>query len=124
MATTRSNALGCGSLSSWIRMVRFSMTVGALLVYRFALRDAPTCSVPKREMVNKNQRLLRRERVLRRVLLRRDLADLRLALHRALDGELGRLVVELVDLVVVRGLPVDEHAADDHQVVGLAGGDD
>jgi serine/threonine-protein kinase len=67
---------------------------------------------------------LRRERVFRRVLLRQNLVDFRLVFHGSLDGELGGLVVVLVNLAVVLGLPVDEHAADDDQVIdlGLADG--
>ena len=41
---------------------------------------------------------------------------------RAMD-ELGRVVVVLEDLLVVVGLPVDEDAADDHQVFALVLGD-
>ena len=36
-----------------------------------------------------------------------------------LDGQLGGLVVVLVDLGVVLGVPVDEDAADDDEVLGL-----
>ena len=46
-------------------------------------------------------------------------ARCRQVLHGPLDRELGRLVVVLEDLGVVLGLGVDEHAADDDQVVGL-----
>ena len=48
-----------------------------------------------------------------------DLVDLRLVLHGPLDGQLGGVVVVLVDLGVVLGFPVDEDAADDDEVVGL-----
>src|SRR6186997_2537817 len=47
-----------------------------------------------------------------------------LAGHRAGDGFLRRLVVVIEDLLVVRGLPVDEHAHQDAQVVGLVARDD
>ena len=63
--------------------------------------------------------LLRRERVLRGVLLGRDLLDLRLALHGAGDRELRGFVVVLVNLVVIFGVLVNEDAADNHQVLGV-----
>src|SRR5579872_5164330 len=63
---------------------------------------------------------LGRERVFRRVALAGDLIDLRLALHGAGDGQLGRLVVVLVDFDVILGHPVDEHAADDDKLLRLA----
>src|SRR5258708_36517382 len=62
------------------------------------------------------------------ILLGQNLIDLRLAFHGPLDRQLGGLVVVLVNLIVILGLPVDEYAADDHQVFGVglgnnAGGD-
>ena len=46
-------------------------------------------------------------------------AGVRLAGDGALDSLLGRLIVELLDLLVVFRLPVDEDADADEQVVGL-----
>src|SRR5689334_1691162 len=53
---------------------------------------------------------LRRERMLDLVALGDDLGDLRLARNGTRDGFLGGLVVVLLDLLVVGGVPVDEHA--------------
>src|SRR6478672_13499341 len=43
----------------------------------------------------------------------------RLALHGAGDGLLGGFIVELIDLFVVLGFPVDEDAADDDEIFAL-----
>src|SRR5262245_24102122 len=67
---------------------------------------------PFRILVSREKSLLRRERVLL-ALAGGDFRHRRLALHRAGDGQLGGVVVVLVDLRVVLGFPVDEHAADD-----------
>src|SRR4051812_12121908 len=117
MATTRSKTLGCGSLSSWMRILRLSLMGPAAVGGRTQARRASEGSLAGASGL---EALLRRERVLGGVLLRQDLLDLRLVLHGALDGQLGRLVVELVDLVVVLGLGVDEHAAHADQVVRRA----
>src|SRR5436190_21626478 len=107
MATTRSNTLGSGSVSSWTRMVAFSdMTEPGS---RKPRDGGPGAPVPNS---------LRAERVLGRVLLGGDLVDLGEALHGVLDGHLGGLVVVLVDLGVVLRVPVDEHPADDHVLFG------
>ena len=59
------------------------------------------------------------ERMLHVVALLDDLGGLRLALDGARDGFLGRLIVVLLDLLVVVGFPMDEHADRDEQVIGL-----
>ena len=59
------------------------------------------------------------ERMPRALVLLQHLVDGRLAFERPGDRFLHRLVVELVDLLVVLGLPVDEHAHQDAEVVGL-----
>src|SRR5262245_48768061 len=69
------------------------------------------------------RRLLRRERVLDGLPLRLHVLGPRLAGNGALDGFLRRLVIEGVDLVVVRGFPVDEHANGDEDIVRLVRGD-
>src|SRR5258708_19649348 len=97
MATTRSKTLGCGSLSSWIKIVRLS-----------------TMIVRSPRRVYQGRLLV--EWVLQGVLARQDLIDLGLAAHRPLDGELGRLVVVLVDLVVILRLPLDEDAPHNDQI--------
>ena len=58
----------------------------------------------------------------RPVLLGDHLGRSRIVGHGPLDRLLGGLVVVLLDLGVVLGQPVDEDATDDHQVVGLVGG--
>jgi len=47
-----------------------------------------------------------------------------LAGHGVGDGHLGGFVIELIDLLVVLGFPVDENAADDDEVFGLVLGND
>ena len=64
------------------------------------------------------------ERMARRLGRIGDRAHARLALQRARDRLLGRLVVVVEDLLVVRGFPVDEDADDDAEVVDVALGDD
>lgn len=61
---------------------------------------------------------------MRRFLLGDDLVDLRLIAHGTLDGQFRGFVVVLVDLAVVGRVPVNEHAADDHILVGLVLGND
>src|SRR4051812_48464794 len=61
--------------------------------------------------------LLRRERMLLS-LTRRHFFDFRLALHRARDRKLGRLVVVLINLGVILRVPVDEDAAYDDKAIG------
>src|SRR5262245_17287632 len=61
--------------------------------------------------------------MVRGVLLRGDFGGLRLALDGAGDGFLGGAVVEVLDLLVVLGFPVNEHAYGDIKIVGLVGGD-
>ena len=58
-----------------------------------------------------------------RVLLRSDLGGLRLALDGAGKGFLGGAIVEILNLLVVLGFPMDEHANGDKEIVGLVGGD-
>ena len=43
----------------------------------------------------------------------------RIALHRAGDGFLRGLIVEVLDLLVVVGVPMDEDADADEEIVGL-----
>ena len=62
---------------------------------------------------------LGRERMLDLVALGDHLGDLRLALDGARDRFLGGPVVVVLDLLVVGGFPVDEHADADEQIVGL-----
>ena len=62
--------------------------------------------------------------MLRRLRAREDVAHGRLAAERARDRFLRRLIVVVVDLLVVGRFPVDEHADEDAQVVGLVFGDD
>ena len=59
------------------------------------------------------------ERMLGGVALGDDLLRVRLAGDGALDRFLGRVVVVLLDLLVVLGFPMDEHADADEQVVGF-----
>src|SRR5262245_11343906 len=61
--------------------------------------------------------------MVRGVLLRGDFGGLRLALDGAGDGFLGGAIVEVLDLLVVLGFPVNEHADGDIEIVGLVGGD-
>src|SRR5436305_11285703 len=123
MATTRSKTLGCASVSSCTRILRFSDMAAVPGGGRGSREGAKTqrkrrksflsslCAfAPLREPLLLVGGSLRRERVLDRVLLRRDLLDLRLAPHRPRDGLLRRRVVEIVDLGVVLGGLVDEHA--------------
>src|SRR5579871_3550549 len=51
--------------------------------------------------------------------LRHHFSRARLAADSALDGLARRLIVELLDLLVVLGLPVNEDADADEQIVGL-----
>src|SRR2546421_11236988 len=62
-------------------------------------------------------RSLGRERMLGGVLLGEDLLDLGLALHGALNGQLGGLVVVLVNLGVVLRHPVDEDTTNNDEVL-------
>src|SRR5690349_4314320 len=121
MATTRSNTLGRGSVSSWMRMLRLSTILAPAFgrIVSAKTGGPPTGGGPPRELP-----LFRRERVLRCVLLGENFFNLRLVLHGPLDGKLGGVVVVLVNLAVVLGLPVDEHAADDHEVIDLVLGND
>src|SRR5687768_14534831 len=64
-----------------------------------------------------------RERMFRAVPLLGRLGRRRLALYGTLDGFLRRLVVVLLDLGVVRSVPMDEHAHADEDVVRFAGRD-
>lgn len=57
--------------------------------------------------------------MLRSILLGQHFARTRLVLHGPGDRQLGRIVVVLVDQLVIGGIPVDEHAADDAEVLGL-----
>src|SRR4051794_13209856 len=59
------------------------------------------------------------ERVGGGLLLFHDVGGARLAVDGALDRFLGRAVVEFLDLLVVLGLPVDEHTDADEQVFGF-----
>ncbi len=52
----------------------------------------------------------------RRALLGEHLGSTGLTLHRAGDRELGGLVVVFEDLLVVSGIPLNEHAADNYEV--------
>ena len=61
--------------------------------------------------------------MVRGVLLRGDFGRLRLALDGAGEGFLGGAIVEVLDLLVVLGFPVNEHADGDKEIVGLVGGD-
>src|SRR3954469_22418762 len=61
-----------------------------------------------------------RKRVPRSLVLLQHLVDRRLVLKGALQRLLGGLVVEVVDLLVALGLPVDEDAHQDTEIVGLA----
>src|SRR5215831_6421107 len=70
-------------------------------------------------MVLVAQGLLRLEWMRRRTLLGDDLRGSGLAAYRALDRLLHSRVVVVLDLLVVRGQPVNEHANADEQVVGL-----
>jgi hypothetical protein len=65
-----------------------------------------------------------RKRMVGGILLRRDLGGLRLAFDGAGEGFLGGAIVEVLDLLVVLGFPVDEHANGDEEIVGLVGRDD
>ena len=56
------------------------------------------------------------------VLLGQDLVHRRRAGDGALDGLLGGLVVVLLDLGIVLGLPVNEHADANVQIVGFGRG--
>src|SRR5262249_6992637 len=64
------------------------------------------------------------ERVMDLVLLRGDGGRLGLALHGASDGFLIGAIVEVLDLLVVLGFPVDEHADRNEQIIGLVRRDD
>jgi hypothetical protein len=60
----------------------------------------------------------------RGLVLLKHLVHSRLTLECPGDGLLHRLVIVLIDLLVVLGLPVDEHTHQDAEVVGLGLGDD
>src|SRR4029077_4518793 len=62
------------------------------------------------------------KRMMSRVLLRGDLGGSWLTLHGASDGFLGGAIVEVLDLLVVLGFPVNEHADGDVEIVRLVGG--
>src|SRR4029079_14585920 len=64
------------------------------------------------------------ERVVSGILLRRDLGGLRLAFDGAGEGFLGGAIVEVLDLLVVLGFPMDEYANGDEEIVGLVRRDD
>src|SRR5437763_1761652 len=64
------------------------------------------------------------EGVFGRVLLLENFIDFRFAAHGPLDGELGGLVVVLVNLFFAFRFPVDENAADDNEIFGLVLGND
>src|SRR4029079_17726572 len=64
------------------------------------------------------------ERVVSGILLRCDLGGLRLAFDGAGEGFLGGAIVEVLDLLVVLGFPMDEHANGDEEIVGLVRRDD
>src|SRR6185503_11737102 len=63
------------------------------------------------------------ERVVRLVLRRGHGGRLRLALDGARDGFLDCAIVEVLDLLVVLGFPMDEYTDGDKQIVGLVRGD-
>src|ERR1051325_2572668 len=63
------------------------------------------------------------ERVVCCVFLRSNLRGLRLAFDGAGEGFLGGAIVEVLDLLVVLGFPMDEHANGDEEIVGLVGRD-
>ncbi len=65
----------------------------------------------------------RGERVVGGILLRGNLRGLGLALDGARERFLGGTIVEVLDLLVVLGFPMDEHADGDEEIVGLVGGD-
>ena len=64
------------------------------------------------------------ERVVGSVFLRGDLGGLRLAFDGAGEGFLRGAIVKVLDLLVVLGFPMDEHADGDEEIVGLVGRDD
>src|SRR5688500_7234133 len=107
MATTRSKTLGCGSESSWMRILRLSMAPSLAAIRASGGRQplfrrcAPLRAQRRNRGLTPPARqlrggLLRRERVLGGVLLRGDLGRGRQALHRVGDGHLGGVVVVLV----------------------------
>src|SRR4051812_5590807 len=70
------------------------------------------------------RRLEPAERMCCFILARDDLVDTGLAAHRVLECFLRGLVVVVVDLLVVLGVPMDEHAANAYEVFGLLFRDD
>src|SRR4030095_1410567 len=61
------------------------------------------------------------EGVVSGILFRRDLRGLRLAFHGPGEGFLGGAIVEVLDLLIILGFPMDEHANGDEEIVGLVG---
>src|ERR1019366_9866929 len=64
--------------------------------------------------------LIRRERMFRDIALRGDIGGSWLAVDGARDRLLGGLIVEVLNLLVVLGVPMDEHADANEQIVGFA----
>jgi hypothetical protein len=58
----------------------------------------------------------------RYIALRNDIGGCRLTVHGARDRFLRGLIVEVLDLLVVVGVPMDEHAHTDEQIVRFLDG--
>src|SRR5580700_3624544 len=87
-------------------------------VRRPASGSSPVCAAKSLALGAAGERVTRVRRV------REDLVDARLTAQGAGDRGLHGLVVPVVDLLVVLGLPMDEDADDDAQIVDLVLGDD
>jgi len=61
--------------------------------------------------------------LLRDIALGDDMGGCRLAVDRPRDGLFRGLIVEVLNLLVVLGVPMDEHADANEQIVGFAHGD-
>src|SRR5258708_7715524 len=99
-------------------------------ILRLSTRRSQTCSFsrrprggawaqapPRGRRLNVRGVLFRGKRMLRSVLLCQDFVDFRLVFHGALDRQFGCLVVVVVDLLVILGIPMNEYAADDDEVI-------
>src|SRR5687767_12078416 len=130
-ATTRSNTLGCGELSSWRRSLRireipnpkpqipspnagWSQAFGAVGIWDLGFGYWDFLHAYSMLLLG-----VAGERVLGRLRRSDDFRRGRLAGEGALDGFLRRRVVVVVDLLIVGRVPVDEDADHDAVVIQL-----
>src|SRR4051812_18198286 len=91
-----------------------------------ASRACPTCAGKRRTYGRPQDRsgILSGERMLDLVALGDDLGHLRFAVDGSRDRFLGGAIIVVLDLLVVGGFPMDEHADANEEVVGFVLGND